>query len=257
MRAWESQSFMSGARLRGESVPMLKDMVGLTFGMLTVVERAGSKGRKSLWLCRCACGSATTAEAYDLTSGRKKSCGCRKNAAPRPAKNIRDMTGLRFGKWTVVERAGYKHGDVAWLCRCECGTERTHAGQNLRRGRTNSCGCAQQQPRVVHGHARKGVVSSTYVTWQAMVKRCEYPGRWNFKYWGGRGVTVCERWRRGDGKRSGFELFYADMGPKPFGLSLDRIDNDLGYGPSNGRWTTRIGQARNRRPRQRAPYLAA
>jgi hypothetical protein len=80
-----------------------------------------------------------------------------------------------------------------------------------------------------------------------MVKRCEYPGRWNFKYWGGKGIKVCERWRHGDGKRSGFELFYSDMGPKPFGLSLDRLDCDGNYEPSNARWTTRIGQARNQR----------
>jgi hypothetical protein len=86
-----------------------------------------------------------------------------------------------------------------------------------------------------------------------MVKRCEYPLHYNFKNYGGLGITVCERWRPGDGKRSGFECFLADMGPRPFGLSLDLIDNEKGYSPDNCRWTTRIGQARcHKRPLDRA-----
>ena len=228
---------------------VLNNLTGRRIGIRTIVERAGADSSGSaVWRVRCDCGNETKATGRALA--RSQSCGCTRRG--RPPKNVEDMTGLRFGKWTVIERNGSKRDKAAWLCRCDCGTERTHTGQNLRR--TKSCGCAG----LVHGHARKGAVSPTYVTWQAMVKRCEYPGRWNFKYWGGRGITVCERWRVGDGKRSGFECFYADMGPKPFGLSLDRTDNDKGYSPDNCRWTTRIGQARNRRRTERVtPELAA
>jgi hypothetical protein len=103
-------------------------------------------------------------------------------------------------------------------------------------------------------------VSTTYIGWQAMVKRCEYPRHHNFHRYGGRAdrpIAICERWRLGDGTRGGFECFLADMGPRPFGLSLDRLDNDEDYSLDNCRWTTRIGQARNRRPRQPALVLRA
>jgi hypothetical protein len=232
---------------------MLKDMVGQTSGMLTVIERAGvNKGGDAMWRCLCRCGE-TRVRGGELRRGQTKSCG--KHAATPP---VKDMTGQRFGRWTVVERNGSKRGKAAWRVQCDCGKEATHAGHDLRRGQTKSCGCGTRQGATArHGHARKGAVSPTYVTWQATIKRCEYPGRWNFKYWGGKGITVCERWRFGDGTRSGFECFLADMGPKPFGLSLDRIDCDGNYEPRNVRWTTRIGQARNRAIRPAPLTLAA
>jgi len=226
----------------------VRDLTGQTSGMLTVVERAVSNERRdSMWRCRCSCGNEKTVVGYNLTGGRTKSCGCAQYAA-RPSVAAIDMTGRCCGKLTVIERNGRKSGEPVWLCKCDCGNETRVPGSRLRRGETRSCGCGARQG--IHGQGRQGAVTPAYVTWQAMVKRCEYPGRWNFKYWGGKGIKVCERWRHGDGKRSGFELFYADMGPKPFGLSLDRIDCDGNYEPSNVRWTTRIGQARNRRPSQ-------
>jgi hypothetical protein len=223
---------------------MLKDMVGQTSGMLTVIARAGvNKGGDAMWRCRCQCGNESRVRGGELRRGDTKSCG--KHATPQPA--TIDMTGQCFGRLKVIERNGSKRRASAWLCKCDCGNETTVSGRALRRGETKSCGCGVSAPR--HGHARKGAVSPTYNTWQAMVKRCEYPPRHNFQNYGGRGIKVCDRWRTGDGTRGGFECFIADMGHKPFGLSLDRIECDGNYEPSNARWTTRIGQARNRRPR--------
>jgi hypothetical protein len=228
----------------------VRDWTGLTSGMLTVVERAGSDKRgDAMWRCRCSCGNEKTVRGASLRCGESKSCGC----ARAVQKNIKDMVGQRYSKLTVIERNGSKKRKAAWLCLCDCGNQTTVAGIDLRRGETRSCGCgARQGATLRHGHARHGAVSLTYIAWQAMVKRCEYPRHHNFHNYGGRGVTIDPRWRLGDGKRSGFECFLADMGPRPFGLSLDRVDNDKAYSPENCRWTTRIGQARNRRPRQLA-----
>ena len=140
----------------------------------------------------------------------------------------KDMTGLRFGKKTVIERAGSnEHGAAAWLCRCvDCGRESVVAGPNLRSGLSDSCYCATGKQKHGHSATKTSPRSPTYYSWRAMVKRCENKNEISFKYCGSRGITVCERWRRGDGKRSGFECFLFDMGPRPFGLSLDRADSD-------------------------------
>ena len=87
--------------------------------------------------------------------------------------------------------------------------------------------------------------SPEHNSWRSMVKRCTYPKATGFKNWGGRGITVCERWLHS------FEAFYADMGPRPEGTTLDRRDNDLGYSPDNCRWATRSEQNANQRPRRK------
>ena len=163
---------------------------------------------------------------------------------------VKDEVGQRYGRLTVLERSGSKRRAAAWLCQCDCGARTTVGGDKLRRGETRSCGCGARGGQPVHGHAasKTSPRSPTYYSWRSMVRRCENPNQLGFKYWGGKGVTVCERWRRGDGKRSGFECFLADIGRRPFGLSLDRIDGAGSYEESNCRWTTRIGQARNQTP---------
>lgn len=139
------------------------------------------------------------------------------------------------------------------LYRCQCGEEVIRLCYNVDHGKTKSCGCYNRELAIERmeknkaafsqGNKRHGLFGTpTHTSWSNMIQRCTNPNRWQYPYYGGRGVTVCERWMT-------FENFYADMGDRPEGLSLDRIDNNKGYEPGNCKWSTRSEQARNRRKR--------
>ena len=174
-----------------------------------------------------------------------------------------DLTGQRFGRLRALRFVDQdKHGNCLWECLCDpecggCGTIHRAATGALRAGHTTSCGCAKRDTArqlgstrsVTHGATRQGAAVPEYVPWCAMKQRCADPNRSNFKFYGGRGITVCERWR------SSFENFLADMGPRPSPKhSIDRIDNDGNYEPSNCRWATQREQCRNTRG---APLIEA
>lgn len=162
------------------------------------------------------------------------------------------MTGQRFGRWLVLERGDNGAGRQArWICRCDCGGIRLVRSTHLKSGSTASCGCLQKEriseKKTTHGHAGRGGETAEYRTWQAMKDRCYNPRHKFFKNYGGRGITVCDRWREN------FRAFLADMGRKPRPeLSLDRINNEGNYEPGNCRWATRGQQACNRRQRESA-----
>src|SRR5215471_11257805 len=217
----------------------------------------GRPGRPH-WLCRCDCGTEKFVSADALRKGNSKSCGCLDREAK--AARLIDRLGQRYGRLTVISligRWGRRAGDrrVLWLCRCDCGKEKRVASENLHKGCVQSCGCLRSETnraklsslvRIKHGHALHGKRSREYNVWTSMRARCAVSTLACFKYYGGRGIKVCDRW---DPKRGGsFANFLADMGPRPEDASLDRINVDGDYEPNNCRWATSREQARNKQP---------
>jgi hypothetical protein len=155
----------------------------------------------------------------------------RSNKDPR----IIAMTGKRFGKLLVLEQAPYMGKLVAWFCKCDCGRTVAIRGTDLRSGHSTSCKF-HRTGGLRHG----GCGTGAYISWGAMKERCLNQKNKKFKDYGGRGITVCEGWMK-------FENFLNDMGPRPIGLELDRINNNGNYEPGNCKWSTRIEQRNNSR----------
>jgi hypothetical protein len=157
-----------------------------------------------------------------------------------------DMTGQRFGALQVVEYAETINRQVYWKCVCDCGKECLKLGIKMRGGETASCGCRQlagaRAARFKGGHRRSSdpETKKFYALWSGMRARCNNPNHKDFKYYGGRGIAVCERW-------ASFQAFKDDMWPRPAGLTLDRKDVNAGYAPENCRWATWQEQRANQR----------
>src|ERR1700743_1747919 len=174
---------------------------------------------------------------------RKIACnhGVKLRHRPRVRKSFPDLAGQTFSYLTVIAQAPGPR--FAWICKCRCGGSRIVSPCLLLSGAATSCGCHQRKgPNKGHGLSRL----PEYRVWAEMIQRCTNPKSRVFRHYGGRGIRVCESWR------TSFEAFYRDMGSRPTDKhSIDRINNDGNYEPSNCRWATQSQQLYNRRPRQR------
>jgi hypothetical protein len=162
------------------------------------------------------------------------------------------LDGQVFGRLTVLNRSGNLGGRVLWSCQCACGRLHEAVSHALTSGHTKSCGCWKDERNTstpsIHGHASRAKgISPTYRTWQCMITRCTNVSVKSYKDYGARGISVYAGWLV-------FENFLADMGEKPSGMSIERMDNEKGYGPDNCKWATKIEQARNTRANKFISY---
>ena len=221
----------------------VKDLAGQRFGKLLVVSRAANaRNRDTAWLCACDCGKTKVVVGYSLTGGRTNSCG--KHGSSH---RLKDVVGQKFGRLTVVSRFGSNPRKAAtWLCVCDCSGETVVPTSHLLSGHTMSCACAAKdrfRSMVTHhGQAHRSGYSGAYKSWANMIKRCTSSKHPFWKNYGGRGITICEKWRR-------FEGFFEDMGPRPPKLSLDRKNGNDNYEKLNCRWATSLVQGQNQRLR--------
>lgn len=229
-------------------MPKPIDLTGKRFGRFTVLSRTeNNKDGRAMWLCKCDCGNERIVVGKSLRNGHTQSCGCLNKDIVRD-KSLIDRTGQRFGKLTILDRAedyvaknGKKH--VRWRCVCDCGKETVVDTCQLVSGKTKSCGCLRRG-NIKHG----GRYDRLYKVYSNMKNRCYNKNSNDYKYYGARGISICDEWLN-DYKafKKWAESSGYDATSKHGECTIDRIDVNGNYEPSNCRWTDMATQCKNRR----------
>jgi hypothetical protein len=207
----------------------MRNLTGMKFGRLTVIEYSHKEGSYRFWKCQCDCGNVRIVKADNLASGNSQSCGKHK---------IKDIIGNKYGRLTVVSYAYSKARKVYYNCKCECGKEKVVRSDSLKDGTVKSCGCLNYEAKSVK-HNMTG--TKLYHVWASMRDRCNNPNDAKYEYYGGKGITVNSNWD------ADFQSFYnwAIINGYKEGLTIDRRDVNGNYEPDNCRWITQQEQSNN------------
>ena len=223
------------------------DLTGKKFGRLTVIERAENLNGRVAWRCKCDCGNEKITTTQLLRRGTISSCGCL-NSELSSERRFKDLSGQRFGKLTVIRQTGIKHGHTFWECRCDCGNITFVTSDCLKSENTQSCGCSQfvyDEKEIV----KKSEKHRLRATYNNMIRRCYNIKDNSYKYYGGRGISVCDDWRGEHGFKNFFKWAIEngyDRRKTRKEQSLDRINVNGNYEPENCRWADMKTQANNK-----------
>jgi len=207
------------------------DIIGKKFGKWTALEFVGRDDKSNkIYKCKCDCGTEKEQRKHTLVSGESIQCKtCRMNDFNK----VEELVGKKFGSWSVIgKNKNQQRNEWFYDCVCDCGTKRLIPGHSLKSEWTTQCHICRNK---THGMC----YTSTFKIWAGMLARCTNSKLACYKYYGGRGITVCDRWLK-------FENFLEDMGLRPPKLQIDRIDNDGNYEPGNCRWVTAAVNHSNR-----------
>lgn len=211
-------------------------MIGKRFGKWEVLAEFHDKNPGKHYECMCDCGNIRIIPGTTLRAGRSKQCTkCQYNELYNPEREI----GKKYGKWTVIKFVDMHRKLQRFETQCKCGNIGLHAAADLRAGKSKQCTVCHNKENALKNTVHGMHKSKTYRIWKSMLQRCNNPKCTAYARYGGRGITVCDRWRN-------FENFLEDMGIQPPGLTLDRTNNNGNYEPSNCRWVTHKENCNNR-----------